>query len=359
MASPDPFAAKLLESSASAYSAWTVNALLRSRPQVAERFGDGAFLIWEAHVTQRILELAAALAVGEPRLFSSRVTWARAAFRARQVPDEDLQTSLETLRAVLAERLPPAAAETTSRFLDLALRTFDEPVVTESRSLDPQGQELALRYLLAILEGDPRRAIREVVTAVDGGLSLADAYLQVLLPAQREIGRMWHAGEVGVAEEHLATATTRRAMAVLCQRGKSAPANGKTVLTAAVPGDAHDIGVQAAADLFELAGWRALCLGADIPAEELAMSVRTFRIDLLVLSATLSTHLNRLRETVALVRASCGDQLPILVGGGVLTEAPDLATQLGASACATSLADVLAVAARLVGLPAGEAAGSS
>ena len=71
---------------------------------------------------------------------------------------------------------------------------------------------LASEYLLAVLEGDRRRASHVILDTVDGGRAIRDVYLQVLLPAQREVGRMWLVGEVNVAEEHFASATTKMVM---------------------------------------------------------------------------------------------------------------------------------------------------
>jgi hypothetical protein len=40
--------------------------------------------------------------------------------------------------------------------------------------------------------------------ALDQSDSVRELYLNVLLPAQEEIGRMWLTGEINVAEEHFA-----------------------------------------------------------------------------------------------------------------------------------------------------------
>ncbi len=47
------------------------------------------------------------------------------------------------------------------------------------------------------------------------GRSVGELYLNVLLPAQAELGRMWLAGEINVAEEHFASQATRMVMAQL------------------------------------------------------------------------------------------------------------------------------------------------
>ena len=136
------------------------------------------------------------------------------------------------------------------------------------------------------------------------GLTIPQIYLEVILPAQEEIGRMWVANEITVAEEHFATATSRTILAQLLARAPIRPSNGKTVMTAAVAGNRHDIGLQVVCDFFEMDGWRAIHLGADVPIGDLVAAVDGFQVDLLALSAAQSRHLEALRETIAAVRES-------------------------------------------------------
>ena len=84
---PNPFAAEILEASASAYAGFAAGLLLERHPEVGERFAPASMAHWKAHFSQRILELAAAVAAGEARLFVSRVEWAREGFRAREAPE--------------------------------------------------------------------------------------------------------------------------------------------------------------------------------------------------------------------------------------------------------------------------------
>ena len=141
----------------------------------------------------------------------------------------------------------------------------------------PHGR-LASTYLLALLEGDRRSASRTILDAVDSPENVQNIYLRVLLPAQAELGRMWMAGEINVAEEHFASHTTKIVMGQLLSRAEFQPHNGKTVLAAAVAGNRHDIGLQAVADFFDMAGWRTIQLGADVPITDLALATECFDV---------------------------------------------------------------------------------
>ena len=349
---PNPFAAQLLEASAAAYAGFATSLLLERHPEVEERFAPSAMTYWKANLTQRVRELAAAVTVGEASLFSARIDWARQAFRGRQVPEEDLRHSLTCLREILKDELPQNATAETTEILDRALAEFDRPLAKSGATLDPNdpGDQLALEYLLAVLEGDSRRAVDLVVEAVEGGLDVRKAYLDVLLPAQREVGRLWHAGELSIAEEHFVTATTRQAMSLLSRLGSPAGSNGKTVVAASVAGNVHDLGVRVIADFFELDGWRSACLGADVPPTEIADAVTYFDADLLVLSAALSTHLKALDESIRAVRKGTERDVKIMVGGLAFSSAPELWRRLGADGYSTDGDSAVAVGSQLVGL---------
>lgn len=346
----DAFAAQLLEASATGYAALATERLLAGQPGLAARFGPDATGTWRAALAQRIVELATALRLGEPRIFAARVTWARRAFAARAVPEEDLRASLATLAAVLAEELPAAARAAAAAMLSEALAGLDRPVADSDSHLDPQSRsgQMALEYLARVLEGDGRAATARVLAAVEAGLSVEDAYLDVLVPAQREVGRLWHAGELGVIEEHVVSFTTERLMALLAHRAQRAPALGKTVVCAAVAGNAHDIAVRVLADFFDIAGWRAVHLGANVPTEELGTALQYFDGDLLVLSAALSVQLPKLAEGIAAVRRIEGRAVRVMVGGLAFNDAPEVWRKLGADGYAADARAAVKLGAKLI-----------
>src|SRR5208283_4570003 len=148
-----------------------------------------------------------------------------------------------------------------------------------------------------------RKAIGLLLKAAGEGQSVPDLYSRVPQPAQEELGRMWLLGEINVEEEHFATTTTRLVMAQLHAREVCRPSNGKTVVAAAVAGNQHDLGIQVVADLFEFDGWRAIQLGSNVPAEDLAQAVEFCVADLGALAVSLVTHWTALEGTIAASRS--------------------------------------------------------
>jgi MerR family transcriptional regulator, light-induced transcriptional regulator len=343
-------AAEMLEASATGYAA-AANALLqRAAPGAVPEALDAA--TWKTHLVQRILELAAAVRVEQPRLFARRITWLRRALLARGADEQDLRRALLCLRTALQQELPPHLQPSIAPALDLAVSALDETLDPDPTALDgtKPTDRLALQYLATCLEGHPQRAIRLVLTELDRGLAPTVAYAQVLIAAQKEIGQLWHVGDVSIAEEHLVSETTRELMALIAAKHAPQADIGRTLVAAAVAGNAHDLGLRAVTDLFRIAGWRCLFLGPDVPAAEIARAADTFDAHLVVLNATLATQLKPLGEAIDTIRALAPGR-KILVGGLAFDGTPELWRQLGADAHAATVDSAVALGNALVETP--------
>jgi methanogenic corrinoid protein MtbC1 len=210
----------------------------------------------------------------------------------------------------------------------------------------------ARRFLLALLEKRRSDARDLVFEAIDAGVPLAELHRDVVGRAQREMGRMWQLGEVHVGEEHLGSRIVEDVLALARERAGRADSSGRCAAACSPAGDLHDIGARMVSDALDAAGWEAVFLGANVPAEDLIRSLADFEVDLLVLSVGLALHVRTCAQTIARVRDELGAGAPaILVGGPPFELAPELWAAVGADACAESPVDAVARADRLVPRP--------
>lgn len=340
-------AAELLVVGASGYAGYASSRLLEKVPAVKQQFGGTAFEHWKDHFRQRINELSIALAENEPALFLSRVQWSRAAFHAREVSENLLKESLICLAEVLEKELPKSICHVPGEYISSAIGSFEDSEI-ETTELDVKDPitNLGMRYMLQVLEGNFQSAIKLIVDAHQDGLPIESAY-EALMTAQREIGRMWHHAEVNIAEEHIVTSTTERVMSILAFQAGKQPANGLTVVSAAVAGNSHDIGVRIVSDFFDFAGWKAICLGGDLPATDIAQAVQFFDSSLVLISAALSTQLKSIRGSVNAVRG-LNSNCKILVGGTAFLDSPEIWQQLGADGYAASPTEAVSIGTSLM-----------
>lgn len=348
MPEPAPFFAEIIESSARVLAAHATELLLQRCPGV-QAFGNPAFRGWQDHLAGRLMELAGSMRAGEPDLFASGLYWAKAAFNARSLDTQELAASVDALGEALVEGLPPGGGEAVGAYLAAARRWLARPVQQNPPSISGPHGELAARYMLAMLEGDRRAGIDHLTHAMDHGLHPRDALLHVVVPVSREIGRMWHLGEVAIGEEHFSTATASLVMGVVRQRMKLAEPHGRSVLIASVPGNRHELAGRIAGVLLEAAGWRVIDLGTEMPANDLVLAAGDFSVDLIVLGAMLTTQVETARATLGCIRADERTaRIPVIVGGHVFDEAPTLWKRLGADAHAKTIGQVVELANALV-----------
>jgi methanogenic corrinoid protein MtbC1 len=292
--------------------------LLQHKPEMTNWFGKNSQEHWIEHFLDRVMELSESVAAGEPQIFSNHISWAKQAVINCFDKALDLNGSVE--QAVWDSALDPR-------------NTCDS---------------VALDYIQAVISGNIWLGMQIVLDAVDEGLSIKDVFLRVLLPAQTEVGRLWHLNEVSVAEEHLLTSTTQRLMSVLAHRALRKPDRGHTVIAASVAGNAHDMGIRTIAYLMEFEGWRTIFLGADMPRSELPAAIKFYSADVVLLSIALSTQLRTLKRTVNEIREICGSDVKIMLGGQGLNNVPNLWKEIGGDGYSKSIEDAIEIADELV-----------
>lgn len=179
------------------------------------------------------------------------------------------------------------------------------------------------RQLSTALDAGSRPAAERVVRdALEAGLAARAVYDDVIAVAMREIGAKWEAGEITVADEHLATSISFGLVALVSELSRvAAQRREEHVALAAVEGEHHVLGLRMAADLLEGAGFQVLFLGADVPTDALLDLLCRRDVSVCGLSATMPESIERLATTARLIR----EQTPILhvlTGGQAAVAAP-------------------------------------
>jgi DNA-binding transcriptional MerR regulator/methylmalonyl-CoA mutase cobalamin-binding subunit len=200
---------------------------------------------------------------------------------------------LETLETLLAEdrdgAAPPLARPATGArdFVEAGLRAIHE--------LDAE----QLRRVLA-----------------DASLTMSPAALRedLLAPLLRETGRRWREGSLRIAHEHLVSAVVRSFVGA--RRAESLAGAGAPGIVLGTPaGQRHELGALLAAAAAEEVGWRALYVGPDLPAEEIAAAVHGSRAAALGLSLVGLPGDPAIHDELRAIRALVGRDVAIFAGG--------------------------------------------
>jgi methanogenic corrinoid protein MtbC1 len=182
----------------------------------------------------------------------------------------------------------------------------------------------ALREALA--EAVVRNDAASLMTLVEQALALnqlEDALSDVIAPVLGAVGDGWEAGEISVAQEHLATAIVRAHLERFLADSRGA-VRGTAVLACA-PGERHELGLLMVAVLLRADGWQVAYLGADTPVEDAVALAEESGARLLGFSATMAKCGDRVRR--GLRRRALPDGLQVVAGGRAIDE--DVAGELG------------------------------
>jgi methanogenic corrinoid protein MtbC1 len=222
--------------------------------------------------------------------------------------------------------------------------------MTESGSGDLSG--LRDQFIAAQLAGDRRKAL-DLIAQVPGSSAATPSAIraQVIRAAQAEIGRLWQANAISVAQEHMATAISHLALAALFNRDRPNPPNGRTVIVACVEGELHEFPARLVADELDVAGFAVRFLGASVPTEHLLTFIAREEPDLIVLSATLALHADAVRTAVRRIREMTRDRIPIAVGGQICESVTALAAELAVPISGCDADALVEDARRLLGVP--------
>ncbi len=195
-----------------------------------------------------------------------------------------------------------------------------------SRRSAPWSDRLSNR----LLEGDSTGAWKVVEGALTAGLEPLDIYCDVIVPALERIGTAWENGEIGIADEHLATMLVAR---LLGRLGPSFNRRGRrkgVVVVAGPQGERHTLSLAMAADALRAGGYSALEFGSDMPLAEFERQLRAWLPLKGVCVGVLNGEaVDAARQMVAAARRIVGPTVPVVVGGGAIPD-EDHALRLGA-----------------------------
>lgn len=238
--------------------------------------------------------------------------------------------NVDRICSVVEEAADPALQPTERDHLHrLLIRLPTAPAVAshDAAQLNP----IATTYLELLLSGDRAGAVEHARRHVDDGMDPADFYLDVLAPAQHEVGQRWAQGHISIAQEHFCTSATQLVMRHLRPQMSPADLRGRRLLAVHAPGSVHRVGLRMVTDVLGRRGWHTTYIEDDVTAELLVELLTLQRPDLLLLSASMPSQIPSVRALIESVRQGARTRgVKIVVGGRPFVVAPDLAAAVGA-----------------------------
>ncbi|HEV2277331.1 MAG TPA: corrinoid protein [Acidobacteriaceae bacterium] len=201
----------------------------------------------------------------------------------------------------------------------------------------------------AVIEGEVSASTAAARLALENGVQPLDLMSQGIVPAMAEVGKLFEEGEYFVPELLMSARATKEIFQILrpllAQTGAQPTAH---VVLGTVRGDLHDIGKNLVAAMLEGGGFEVTDLGVDVPPEAFVAAVKKNPVEIVGLSALLTTTMPAMKATIEAFRAAgLRDQVKIMVGGAPITQ--KYADSIGADGYSESAAATVELARRLTG----------
>ncbi|HEX3186173.1 MAG TPA: helix-turn-helix domain-containing protein [Pyrinomonadaceae bacterium] len=154
-------------------------------------------------------------------------------------------------------------------------------------------QELAGMMFEQIVGGRDEEASAMVVGLHLHGYTAARIADLVICPALRKVGELWCAGELSVAQEHVATRAVLSALEPLRAAIGGGHTGNRLALCCSVEDDFHEVPIHTASLVLMEGGWEVVSLGTSTPFFALAEAVARFRPGMICVSSTVFNHPDR------------------------------------------------------------------
>lgn len=181
-----------------------------------------------------------------------------------------------------------------------------------SDSAEQQRARAAIREVLDAVTEMDLDATERTLTRASNEFSPRNFVLNVLAPALDEIGARWASGSLCTASEHAASALFRTRLGALL--AAQAPSKSPAIVCTTPSGEQHELGALLVAVLIAMRGKRAIFLGANLPAEQIAEAVRLSKASSVALSLVALKSEEAQRELTR-IRKALPDNVELVVGG--------------------------------------------
>ncbi len=201
-------------------------------------------------------------------------------------------------------------------------------------------------FLRTSLQSDVGKLVSFVKGLLEGGLSLSQAYSDLLIPTARRLGDYWEDDTVSFTDVTIGLSRLQQLVRAL---GREMPPRdlddgARSAYFIPCPYEQHTFGLTLLEDSFRRTGWRTW-LDSSATQAQATDAVQSDWFDVFGLSATSEASSELIASTIASVRkASRNPNLFVLVGGGLFTSQPDLVAEVGADATASTDQDALLIA---------------
>lgn len=198
----------------------------------------------------------------------------------------------------------------------------------------------------ALLKGKKEEVEKLVDQALSSKIPTAQILNEGLIAGMERLGILFKNNEVFIPEVLVAARAMNAGLAKLepfLVRDGIQPKG--SVVIGTVKGDLHDIGKNLVAMMLRGAGYKIIDLGIDVSAEKFVSAARESKVDIVALSALLTTTMIQMKNIVETLRSG-GLKTPVIIGGAPVTR--EYADEIKAEGYAADAASAVEEVGKLI-----------
>jgi len=194
------------------------------------------------------------------------------------------------------------------------LSSMDSASIVEKETLI---KKLKVQLCRHLLKGD-FDATKKIYDAYSTTSGMASFFEKILTPVMYQVGDMWAKGQIGIADEHVASNIANTLVKMLNSKNSGAQAKKKIVIC--VPeGEEHNLGANMLEAYFASLGHHVYNLTPSEPHDSIAQFIESAKPDSVLVSVTLPDSLKPAQRLVRKILART--DVPVFVGGQALKDA--------------------------------------
>lgn len=236
---------------------------------------------------------------------------------------------------------------------DKAAKNFDVEVKNNTKSAEIKDEANAIDLKSAIIKGlrDEAASRAEFLLKIKNiePLKVIEEYV---VPALDAVGIEYEARKIFLPQLLQSAEAAKSAFGVIrdvliksqSYDNKNAAEKTGQIVIATVYGDVHDIGKNIVKVILENYNFNVNDLGRDVPPEKVIEAVKSGGVNIVGLSALMTTTVASMKDTIEKLRSECPD-VKIIAGGAVLT--PELAKYAGADFYAKDAMETVRIVSKL------------
>jgi 5-methyltetrahydrofolate--homocysteine methyltransferase len=212
------------------------------------------------------------------------------------------------------------------------------------------GPEIVTQIRDEMINCQTNQVLELVPKAIEEGIDASRIVNQGLTAGIRVLGDRFEKGEAFLPELAVAAETMKQALKFLepyLAETVDEEALGIIVI-GTVQGDIHDIGKSIVATMLTVAGFTVYDLGVEVTPTQFIDKAKEVNADIIAMSALLTTTMDRMQETIDLLKAEKLDKkIKVMVGGAPVNQ--QFADKIRADAYGVDFNQAVKIAKRLTG----------